>query len=204
MIKFIDLKEQKSKIKNKINLNIKKVLNHQKFIMGPEVNIFENKIKKIFKCKYITTCANGTDAISLSLMAWNIQPGDIVFCPSYSYVSPAECIAQLGAIPYFVDVSLDDFNIDIKNLKLSIDDCRKKKLKIKAIICVDLFGQPCRYDILKKIAKNNNLKLLIDGAQSFGSLFKNKYSCNYGDIYITSFFSLKTSWMLWRWRGCYM
>ena len=134
--------------------------------MGPEVKEFEDQLVEFTGAKHALTCANGTDALTIALMAWRIGPGDAVFVPSFTYVATAESPAQLGATPFFVDVLEDTFNIDPVSLKQAIVDCRKLGLNPSAVIAVDLFGQPADVDRITEIAHDENIKVLIDGAQS--------------------------------------
>jgi dTDP-4-amino-4,6-dideoxygalactose transaminase len=164
--------------------------------MGPEVKELEADLKKFTGSKFALTCANGTDALTLALMAWNIGPGDAVFVPAFTYVATAEAPAQLGATPFFVDVNEHDFNINIESLKQAIADAKNLNLRPSVIISVDLFGYPSDFDLIKKISLDENIKLLIDGAQSFGGEYKNKRVGSMGDITTTSFFPAKP-------LGCY-
>ena len=129
-------------------------------------------------------------------MAWNIGPGDAVFVPAFTYVATAEAPAQLGATPFFVDVNEHDFNINIESFKQAIIDAKNMNLRPSVIISVDLFGYPSDFDMIKKISLDENIKLLIDGAQSFGGEYKNKRVGSMGDITTTSFFPAKP-------LGCY-
>ena len=140
---FIDLESQQKLIRLKIDKAISKVLDHGQYIMGPEVKDFEDKLKEYTGAKHVISCANGTDALSLILMAWNIGQGDAVFVPSFTSVATAEAPAQLGATPFFVDVCEETFNLDTASFKQAIFDCKKLGLKPAAVIPVDLFGQPC-------------------------------------------------------------
>jgi dTDP-4-amino-4,6-dideoxygalactose transaminase len=166
--------------------------------MGPEVKEFETNLMNFTGSKFALTCANGTDALSLVLMAWNIGKDhkDAVFVPSFTYVASAEAPAQLGATPFFVDVKDKTFNIDPNSFKQAIFDAKSINLKPKAVIAVDLFGQPAEIDEIHEIAKNENIKVLVDSAQSFGGLYKNKRVGNFGDATTTSFFPAKP-------LGCY-
>ena len=193
---FIDLKAQQDVIRLEIDNAIKRVLDHGQYIMGPEVREFENILKNFSSSKHVLTCANGTDALTLVLMAWGIGPGDAVFVPSFSYVSTAETVAQVGATPFFVDVDLNSFNMKPESLKQALIDIKLIDLEPKAIIPVDLFGQPSEIDSLTKIAKKENLKILIDGAQSFGAVSKGRKVGSMGDATTTSFFPAKP-------LGCY-
>ena len=194
--KFIDLVTQQDRIRPNLEEAIKKVLDHGQYVMGPEVKELEADLKKFTGSKFALTCANGTDALTLALMAWNIGPGDAVFVPSFTYVATAEAPAQLGATPFFVDVNEHDFNINIESLKQAIADAKNLNLRPSVIISVDLFGYPSDFDLIKKISLDENIKLLIDGAQSFGGEYKNKRVGSMGDITTTSFFPAKP-------LGCY-
>ena len=194
--KFIDLVTQQDRIRPNLEEAIKKVLDHGQYVMGPEVKELEADLKKFTGSKFALTCANGTDALTLALMAWNIGPGDAVFVPAFTYVATAEAPAQLGATPFFVDVNEHDFNINIESLKQAIADAKNLNLRPSVIISVDLFGYPSDFDLIKKISLDENIKLLIDGAQSFGGEYKNKRVGSMGDITTTSFFPAKP-------LGCY-
>lgn len=194
--KFIDLQKQQTKIREKINQRISNVLDHGNYIMGPEVKEFEELLKKFSGSRHAITCANGTDALTISMMALGLKSNDVVFIPSFTYVASAETVAQLGAIPFFVDVKKDTFNMDPDSLKQAIIDVKEIGLNPRIVMPVDLFGQPAEIDEIIDIAKNNNLKTVIDGAQSFGSEYKNLKACTYGDISTTSFFPAKP-------LGCY-
>ena len=195
-INFIDLKAQQISIRAEIDLAIKKVLDHGQYIMGPEVKEFEGQLRKFTGASHALTCANGTDALTLVLMAWDIGSGDAVFVPSFTYVATAEAPAQLGATPFFVDVCKDTFNIDPKSFKQAIIDSRKLGLKPATVIAVDLFGQPADVDAITEIAHAENIKVLIDGAQSFGATSKGRRVGSMGDATTTSFFPAKP-------LGCY-
>lgn len=193
---FIDLGAQQKLIRSNIDNAVKRVLDHGQYIMGPEVKEFESKLIEYTGSKHALTCANGTDALSLVLMAWNIGPGDAVFVPSFTYIATAEAPAQLGATPFFVDVNEDTFNLDPNSFKQAIIDSRKLGLNPAAVIPVDLFGQPASVDIISNIAKQEKIKVLIDGAQSFGGASKNRKVGSMGDATTTSFFPAKP-------LGCY-
>ena len=158
--------------------------------MGPEVNELELKLAEYTGAKYSVTCASGTDALVLSLMAYGIGPGDIVFCPTFTFPATAEAIVILGAIPYFVDVDKDTYNISVESLKNAISTVKQKSnYNIKAIIAVDLYGLPANYNKLRSIAKENNLILIADAAQSFGAKYKNNKVGVLADITCVSFSS---------------
>ncbi|MEL0238284.1 MAG: DegT/DnrJ/EryC1/StrS family aminotransferase [Gammaproteobacteria bacterium] len=195
-MQFIDLGCQQSKIREKIDKAISNVLDHGNYIMGPEVRLFEDDLRKYTNVKNVISCANGTDAISIALMAWEVGPGDAIFVPSFTYVASAEAPAQLGAIPFFVDVDEDTFNINTESFKNAIIDAKKLGLNPKVVIAVDLFGLPSFTNNLSEIAKNENIKVLVDAAQSFGSSVEGIKTGNFGDITTTSFFPAKP-------LGCY-
>ena len=194
--RFIDLVAQQDRIKSEIFDAISNVLNSGSYIMGPQVSILEEKLSEYTGANKTLTCANGTDAISIAMMSWGIGNGDVVFVPSFTYVASAEAPAQLGATPFFVDVKRDTFNLDPQSLKQAIFDCKENGLRPKAIVAVDLFGQPCDLDEISIIAKENNLKLLVDSAQSFGGEYFGKKVGIFGDATTTSFFPAKP-------LGCY-
>ena len=195
-MQFIDLSKQQSLIKNKINSRIQTVLKHGHYIMGPEVFEFEKNLKVFTGVNEVISCANGTDALTLVLKAWNVSKGDAVYIPSFTYVASAEAACILGATPVFVDVNYSTFNMDYKSLEKSIENSKKLNLTPKAIIPVDLFGQPADYNNIIKIAKEYKIKTLIDSAQSFGASYNGKRVGSFGDACITSFFPAKP-------LGCY-
>ena len=196
-ISFLDLSKQQKRLQGKILLNINKVLEHGQYIMGPEVIKFEKKLEQYSGAKYSASCASGTDALVLALMALNVGPGDIVFCPTFTFPATAEAIVILGAIPFFIDVELDTFNISIDSLKKGIQIVKKEnKYKPKAIIAVDLYGLPANYDELNIIARENNLSLISDAAQSFGAEYNSNKVGVLADITCISFFPAKP-------LGCY-
>ena len=195
-IKFLDLQKQKKIIQRKLDENIKGVLNHSKFIMGPEVAELENKLKRYSGVKYAISCASGTDALILAILALKISKNDVVFCPSFTFPATAEAILIAGARPVFIDVSKDTFNICYKDLIKEIEKSFKKKLRPRAIIAVDLFGLPANYKRLNEIAKNYNITLIADAAQSYGGDYVNKKVGSLSKITCTSFFPAKP-------LGCY-
>ena len=196
-MEFIDLKEQYKKLKNEIDLGIKKVLNDGHYIMGEEVKILEKNLADYVGVKYCATCANGTDALSIALMAFDIKQGDAVFVPTFTFYSTAEVVSLTGATPIFVDVKKETFNIDTEKLEKAIKEVKDEgKLNPKAIIAVDLFGQPAEFEKIREIANENNLYIIEDGAQGFGGSINGKKACSFGDISTTSFFPAKP-------LGCY-
>ena len=195
-MKFIDLDAQQSNIKDELLLAVKNVLEHGNYIMGPEVKKFEKLLTDFTGAKNALSCANGTDALSLVLMAWGIGNKDAVFVPSFTYVATAESPAQLGATPFFVDVEEDTFNINPESFKQAIIDCKKLDLNPSVVIPVDLFGMPANVDMITNIAHDNNIKVLVDAAQSFGAKIGDRYVGTMGDATTTSFFPAKP-------LGCY-
>ena len=195
-VPFNSIATQYEALKPQINSRINAVLEHGQYIMGPEVKEFEDQLRKFTGSKYALSCANGTDALSLVLMSWGVSSKDVVFVPSFTYVATAEAPAQLGATPFFVDVLKDTFNIDPESFKQAIIDCRKLGLNPSAVIAVDLFGQPANVDAITDIAHAENIKVLVDGAQSFGAISKGRRVGSMGDATTTSFFPAKP-------LGCY-
>ena len=195
-LQFIDLKAQQQRIRDKIDAAIAAVLDHGQYIMGPEVKQFEQDLKEFTGAKHALTCANGTDALTLVMMAWGIGPGDAVFVPSFTYVASAETPAQLGATPFFVDVLEDSFNINPVSFAQAIDEAKSQGLRPAVVIPVDLFGQPADVDTITQIAHAANIKVLVDGAQSFGASSHDRRVGTMGDATTTSFFPAKP-------LGCY-
>lgn len=196
-MQFIDLKAQYEVLKKDINQNIQNVLNSGQYMMGDYVKQLEKELAEYVGVKYCITCANGTDALQLALMTWNIKKGDAVFVPSFTFYSTAEVVSILGATPIFIDTNPKTFNIDTNKLEQAICKIKKEgKLNPKVIIPVDLFGQPADFNEIKKIANKYGLLLLEDGAQGFGGEYNGKKACSFGDISTTSFFPAKP-------LGCY-
>lgn len=196
-MQFIDLHAQQERIRDKIEANIKKVLDHGKYIMGPEIEELEKKLAGYVGVRYGVGVASGTDALLMALMTYNIGPGDAVFTSPFTFIATAEVIQLLGATPVFVDIQPDTFNIDPEKLETVIKETAEQgRLSIKGIIPVDLFGQTADYDEINVVAKNYNLFVLQDAAQSFGASYKGTKACSHGDIAATSFFPAKP-------LGCY-
>jgi len=195
-IPFIDLKTQLERIRPEVDIAIKRVLDHGIFVMGPEVLALEEELAEFCGVKHAITCANGTDALSLGLMAKNVGPGDAVFVPSFTFAATAEVVALVGATPVFIDSLPDTYNIDPASLEQGIQRAKKLGLKPVGIIPVDLFGQPADYDAIQSIADSHHLWVIADAAQSFGAAYKDRQVGNIGDIATTSFFPAKP-------LGCY-
>ena len=199
-MEFIDLAYQQKRIRNKIDSNIKTVLDHGQYIMGPEVKELENKLAAYVGTKHAIGCASGTDALLMALMAYNVGPGDAIFTTPFTFIATAEVISLLGATPVYVDIDAKTFNIDPDKLEKAITALAKNEktssLTAKGIIPVDLFGLPADYDRINAIAKKNGLFVVEDAAQSFGAEYHGKKACALGDIGCTSFFPAKP-------LGCY-
>jgi UDP-2-acetamido-2-deoxy-ribo-hexuluronate aminotransferase len=188
-IQFCNLKSQYENYKDEIDAAIQSVLNSSQFIMGQQVFEFEQALSD-FTGSYAITCANGTDALMLALIASGVGPGDEVITTPFTFIATAEMIALVGAKPVFVDISEDDFNIDATKIEAAITP------KTKAIIPVSLYGQPSDMDTINEIAKKYGVKVIEDAAQSFGATYKGKRSCNLSELATTSFFPAKP-------LGCY-
>ena len=196
-MQFRDLQKQYQVLKNEINEEIEKVLIEGNFVSGTPVAELEEQLAKYVDVKHCISCANGTDALSLALMAWNIGQGDAVFVPNFTFFSSGEVVAFAKATPIFVDVDPSTFNISADSLEKAIQTViQEGKMIPKAIITVDLFGQPADYLHICEIAKKYQLYILEDGAQGFGGNIEGKCACSFGDISTTSFFPAKS-------LGCY-
>ncbi len=191
MIPLTNLKLQASKINNSFLKRLERIIDNTDFIQGKEVRDFEDELSNYTGSENAITCGNGTDALFLALRGASIEPGDIILCPSFTFIATAEVIPQVGAVPYFIDVSADDFNISIQSLKDAVFKLKKQKESLKAIISVDLFGLPVDYDSIKQICSENNLEFISDCAQSFGATYNNNSVLDIADISTTSFFPTK-------------
>ena len=156
-MEFIDLKTQQSKIKSKIEMRIQSVLDHGKYIMGPEVYDLEKRLADYVGVKYCISCSSGTDALLIPLMAKGIGPGDAVITTPFTYIATAEVVSLLGAEPIFVDIYDSTYNINPNGIEKAIQEAERKGLVAKAIIPVDLFGLPARYRLIKDLAKKYGL-----------------------------------------------
>lgn len=196
-MEFRDVKAQYQHMKTEIDEAVLNVMQEGNFISGYQVNALEEELAEYVGVKHCITCGNGTDALILALMAWNIGKGDAVFVPDFTFFATAEAPTFLGAIPVFVDVDERTFNISPDDLDTAIQEViNEGKLVPKAIIAVDLFGQPAEYQRILEIAKKYNLLVLEDGAQGFGGRIGEQRACSFGDIATTSFFPAKP-------LGCY-
>ena len=175
-MQFIDLHAQQTRLKAEIDAGIADVLASGRYILGPQVQDFEAKLAAFGDAKHAVGCANGTDAISLPLMAWGIGPGDAVFCPSFTYCATAEVIALLGATPVFIDIDRNTYNMCADSLKQAIAEVKAKgELTPKAVITVDLFGQASDYEAITPIVRENDLHFISDSAQGFGTTLNGKH-----------------------------
>lgn len=196
-MEFRDLKSQYKLYKGEIDGAIQRVLDSGNFIGGREIEELETQLSEYVGVKHCLTCANGTEAMSLLMMAWDIKEGDAVFVPDFTFFSTGEIVSFRGATPIFVDVERDTFNMDPLRLEQAITQTiREGSLNPRMIIPVDLFGLPANYREIGKIAEKYNLKVLEDGAQGFGGSFEGKKACSFGDAATTSFFPAKP-------LGCY-
>jgi UDP-2-acetamido-2-deoxy-ribo-hexuluronate aminotransferase len=184
-MQFIDLKAQYNQIKENVDKRIQKVLDHQRFIMGPEVQELEEKLADYVGVKHCIGVANGTDALQISMMALGIKPGDEVITTPFSFIATAETMVLLGAKPVFVDIDPKTYNINPDLIEQAITD------KTKAIMPVSLYGQCAEFDQINLIAHKHNIPVIEDGAQSFGATYKGKKSCSLSTIGCTSFFPSK-------------
>jgi UDP-2-acetamido-2-deoxy-ribo-hexuluronate aminotransferase len=194
-IDFIDLKAQQEKIAPQLRERIERVLAHGKYIMGPEIKELEDRLAAYVGVKHVVTCSSGTDALLMPLMAYEVGPGDAIFTTPFTFIATAEVIQLLGATPVFVDIDPKTFNIDPVALQQAItgmsQNPKAASLKPKGIIPVDLFGQPADYDAINALAREHNLFVLEDAAQSFGGTYKGKTACSLADVAATSFFPAK-------------
>jgi dTDP-4-amino-4,6-dideoxygalactose transaminase len=210
-MQFIDLTAQQRRIRGKIDDRVRAVLNHGHYIMGPEVAELERALMDFTGVGHCISCASGTDALLMALLAWGIGPGDAVFVPSFSFFATAEVVALLGATPVIVDIDPASFNMNPAALEKAVIavqtrdasiyplplDARTHTLVPRVIIPVDLFGQPAEYERIVSLAAKYGLLLLEDAAQAFGALYKEHRSCNLGcHAAATSFFPAKP-------LGCY-
>ena len=196
-IAFIDLQAQRKRLGESLMRAIQDAVEAGQWILGPQVTALEQQLAAFAGVKHAVACANGTDALLLILRAWNIGPGDAVFVPSFTFAASAEVVALAGAVPVFVDVLSDTFNMDPASLEAAIAMVRRAgKLKPKAIMPVDLFGQPADYRRLVPIARREDLPILCDTAQAFGATLDGTHTAATGAAAATSFFPAKP-------LGCY-
>ncbi len=194
---FIDLAAQQKRLRASIDAAIARVLDHGGYVMGPEVRAFETALAKFGQAPMALSCANGTDAIALPLMAWKVGAGDAVFCPSFTFAATPEVAPWTGAEPVFVDVLADTYCLDPAHLEATIQAVKAAgRLTPKVVIAVDLFGQPADYPALLAICDRHGLKLISDSAQGFGCTLNGRHPIHWADATTTSFFPAKP-------LGCY-
>lgn len=196
-MEFRDLKRQYQVLKPQMDAAMLEVAENCNFISGKQVTELEQQLAEYVGVKHCVTCGNGTDALTLVMMAWDIKAGDAVFVPTFTFFASAEVVAFEGATPVFVDVDERTFNVDPVKLEEAIEQVKKEgKLNPRAVIAVDLFGQPADYTKIEEICKKHGLLLLEDGAQGFGGKIGDRTACSFGDAAATSFFPAKP-------LGCY-
>jgi dTDP-4-amino-4,6-dideoxygalactose transaminase len=195
-IPFIDVAAQRRRLGRSVEEAIARVLGHCQFILGPEVRALEVELAEFCGARHVVSCASGTDALVLVLMAQGIGPGDAVICPSFTFTATAEVVALVGATPAFADVEEASFNLDPASLELACAAAREARLRPKAVIPVDLFGQPADFDRIMPVAEAEGLFVLDDAAQAFGATYKNRRVGALAPATATSFFPAKP-------LGCY-
>ena len=209
-MQFIDLSAQQRRIREVIELKMSKVLEHGKYILGPEVKELEKSLREFTGTHQAVACASGTDALLMALMSFDVGPGDAVLTTPFTFISTAEVISLLGAVPVYVDIDPHTFNIDpglIKKAAEAVNEQNnkkyplprqaiKKRLSLKGIIAVDLFGLPADYKAINSTAEMNSMFVIEDAAQSFGAEYHGRKCGSLADIGCTSFFPAKP-------LGCY-
>ncbi|MBN2602821.1 MAG: DegT/DnrJ/EryC1/StrS family aminotransferase [Candidatus Thermoplasmatota archaeon] len=184
-MEFCDLKKQYAEYKEEIQSEINDVIDSASFINGPSVMNLESALASYANVKYAITCSSGTDALLLAFMAYDIQPGDEIICPAFTFIATASMIALYKAVPVFVDINPETFTIDVEKIE------EKVTKKTKGIIPVSLYGQMPDIDKINHIAKKHNLWVMEDGAQSFGATYNGNKSCSLTNVATTSFFPAK-------------
>lgn len=196
-MKFRDLEKQYQVIKEDIDASISAVIEKTDFIHGEQVRELEKCLAEYVGVKHCISCANGTDALQLALMAWSIGKGDAVFVPDFTFFASGEVVSAVGAVPVFVDVNRNTFNMDGSVLEVMVEKVEKEgRLRPAVVLAVDLFGQPAEYRTIHEIARKHGMLVLEDGAQGFGGKIGERKACSFGDISTTSFFPAKPF-------GCY-
>jgi len=195
-IPFIDVVAQRRRLGRSVDEAIARVLGHCQFILGPEVRALEAELAAFCGARHAVSCASGTDALVLVLMAKGLGPGDAVICPSFTFTATAEVVALVGATPVFADVEAASFNLDPESLRRACATARQVGLRPRAVIPVDLFGQPADYDRIGAVAEAEGLLVLDDAAQGFGATYKNRRIGALAPATATSFFPAKP-------LGCY-
>jgi len=197
MIPFIDLQAQRARLGQALEDAILKVVRSGAYIMGPEIGQLEAELAAFGQAPHALSCGSGTEALVLPLMAWEIGPGDAVFCPSFTFAATAEAMPLVGASPVFVDVLPDTYNLDPAKLEAAIAAVKAEgQLTPRAVIAVDLFGQPADYPAIAAVCARHGLKLIADSAQGFGCTLNGRHPIHWADVTTTSFFPAKP-------LGCY-
>lgn len=195
-MQFIDLAAQQAGIRDRIDARIASVLDHGKYIMGPEVAELEGKLAAFCGADHCVSCANGTDALVLALMAFGVGPGDAVIVPSFTFAATAEAPCLVGATPVFAEVDADTYNLDPASLARCIGAAKDAGLTPKAVIAVDLFGLPADWPAIEALAKAHGMRVIADSAQGWGGTINGRMTGTFGDVTTTSFFPAKP-------LGCY-
>ena len=196
-MQFIDLGAQYKTLKSEIDARIGTVLGHGHFIMGPEVAELEHRLAEFVGAKRCLSCANGTDALQLLYMTYGVGAGDAVFCTDITMIATIEPACMLGAAPVFCDIEPDTYNISAASLERQINAVKAEGYyRPKAVVAVDIFGNPCDYEAIEAVCEKHGLRLIEDAAQSFGSSYRGRRCGSFGAGAITSFFPAKP-------LGCY-
>lgn len=195
-IEFIDLHAQRRHIGPRMEAAIMTVVNEGNYILGPQVEKFEQELAAFCGAKHVIGTANGTDAIGICLMTLGLRPGDAVICPAFTFAATAEAVAWLGATPVFAEIDPVTYNLDPSSLALALETATRAKLRPRAVIAVDLFGQTADYDPIEAFCKAHGLALICDSAQGFGATYKGRHAGTIGDFTTASFFPAKP-------LGCY-
>lgn len=192
----IDLQAQRRRLGDRIEGALGRVLEHGRFLAGPEVGELERRLAEHSGVRHALACASGTDALVMALLALEVRPGDAVLVPGYTFVATAEAVALLGATPVFLDVRPHDFNMDPEAIAIGVSTAKEAGLNPVGVISVDLFGHPADYDAIEPATAEQGLWLVCDAAQSFGSVYRDRPAGSIGRIATTSFYPAKP-------LGCY-
>ena len=192
MIPFIDLAAQRARLGPALEEAILKVVRSGAYIMGPEIAALETALRGFGQAPFALSCGSGTEALILPLMAWGVGPGDAVFCPAFTFAATAEAPPLVGASPVFVDIRRETYNLDPEKLDAAIVAVKAEgRLTPRAVIAVDLFGQPADYPAIAEVARRHGLKLIADSAQGFGCTLEGRHPLHWADVATTSFFPAK-------------
>ncbi len=188
---FIDLVAQQARIRQPLEAAILRVLDHGHYIMGPECQEAERKLSELAQTPYVAGCSDGTDALTMVMMALDLRPGDAVFVPSFTFISTAEIVALRGATPVFVDIDPSTFTLSVPSLESAISRARALGLSPRGVISVDLFGLPADHDAILAVSRREQIWVVNDAAQSLGATYKGRPTASYGTAATTSFFPAK-------------